>query len=69
MSWTMNYLKREFYYRQSKINIENDDSICHAIYVYVCKVCCLKKPFNKPLIILLTRDGLVIMGKYQTSGF
>ena len=43
-------------------NIENDDSAT----LYVCKVCCLKKPYNKPLINL---DCLVIAGKYQTSVF
>ena len=36
------------------------------VTVYVCKVYCLKKPYNKPLINL---DRLVIAGKYQTSVF
>ena len=36
------------------------------VTLYVCKVCCLKKPYNKTLINL---DRLVITGKYQTSVF
>ena len=45
-----------------KSNVENDDSVT----LYVCKICCLKKPYNKSLINL---DRLVITGKYQTSVF
>ena len=57
--------KREFYYRESNNNKNNDIenvNLCHAIRP--CKVCCLKKPYNKPLINL---DRLVITGKYQIS--
>ena len=49
--------KRMFYYYESNDNknnnIENNDSLSR--YIYVCKVCCLKKPYN-----------LVITWKYQT---
>ena len=58
--------KREFYCHKNNNNdnnnIENDDSVT----LYVCKICCLKKPYNKSLINL---DRLVITGKYQTSVF
>ena len=56
MSRTMNNLKESWKY------IENEDSDT----LYVCKVCCLKKTYNKPPINL---DRLVIAGKYQTSVF
>ena len=43
--------KRVFYCHESNNknnNIENDD-----VMLYVCKVYCLKKPYNKPLINLI----------------
>ena len=65
--------KREFYYHESNNNKNNNietadfvTTILNAIRTYICKVCCLKKSYNKPLINL---DCLVITGKYQTSVF
>ena len=51
--------KMEFYYHES-----NDRTTTLKTILYVCKVCCLKKPYEKPLINL---DRLVITGKYQTE--
>ena len=64
-SWTMNYLKESFTIMKA---ITEQQHWKRRFYVtlYVCKVCCLKKPYEKPLINL---DRLVITGKYQTSVF
>ena len=65
MSRTMNNLKESFTIVKAittRTTTLKMTILCHVIRT--CKVCCLKKPYNKPLINL---DRLVITGKYQIS--
>ena len=57
--------KREFYYHENNNknnNIENDDYMSRYIYIYIYiyiyKVCCLKKPYNKPILLTSTAWSL-----------
>ena len=67
MSRTMNNLKESFTIMKAittRKTILKMTILCHAIRI--CKVCCLKRPYNKPLINIAR---LVITGKYQTLVF
>ena len=45
--------KREFYYHESNNNKNNIENLWRLyVTLYVCKVRCLKKPYNKPFINL-----------------